>query len=60
MGQDYSVGIATGYGLDGCGSSPGRGMTFFFTPQHPYRLTHPASSPMGTGSSFPGGKAVGE
>jgi hypothetical protein len=29
--QDSSVGIATGYGLDGRGSNPGRGKIFLFS-----------------------------
>jgi glycine/D-amino acid oxidase-like deaminating enzyme len=33
-----SVFIATGYGLDGWGSIPGRGKRFLFTPQLPDRL----------------------
>jgi hypothetical protein len=39
-----SVGTATGYGLDGNGSIPGRGTRFFFIPQredHPLRPTQP-------------------
>jgi hypothetical protein len=33
--RDSSVGIATGYWLDGQGSIPGRGKRFFSTPQRP-------------------------
>jgi hypothetical protein len=36
--RDSSVGIATGYGLDGRGSISGGGKRFFCTPQHPDRL----------------------
>jgi hypothetical protein len=44
-----SVGIETGYGLDGRGSIPDRGKRFVFsTPQRPDRLR----SPLGTGRSF--------
>jgi hypothetical protein len=39
---DRSVGIATGYGLDGPGSIPGNAR-FFSSPQRPDRLWHPAS-----------------
>jgi hypothetical protein len=37
---------------------PGGGKIFFCIPQHPDRLWGPASYPMGTGSSFPRGKAA--
>jgi hypothetical protein len=40
---DSSVGIATGYGLDGWGSNPGRGKRCFSSAQHPDRLWDPAS-----------------
>jgi hypothetical protein len=39
---DSSVGIATGYGLDGPGSNLGRGKFFFF-PQRSDRLWGPPS-----------------
>jgi hypothetical protein len=53
--------IALGYGLDDRGSISDRGWEFFF---HRHRVqtgsgTHPASYPMGTVCSFPGGKATG-
>jgi hypothetical protein len=48
-----SVGMATDYGLDGRGLIPGRGKRFFSSPQCP------GSYPIGTGASFPKGKAVG-
>jgi hypothetical protein len=35
MTRNSSVGIATGYRLDGRGSIPGRGKGFFSTPQRP-------------------------
>jgi hypothetical protein len=41
--RDSSVGIPTGYGLDGWGSLPGRGKRFFSTPQSPDRLWGPPS-----------------
>jgi hypothetical protein len=39
--RDSSVGIETGYGLDGLGSIPGRSKRDFFTPQRPDRLWAP-------------------
>jgi hypothetical protein len=38
-----SVGIVTGYGLDGLGSIPGRGKIFFSSPQDPDRIWGPPS-----------------
>jgi hypothetical protein len=38
-------------------SSPGRGKIFLFSTSS--RPVDPSSYPMGTGGSFPGGKAVG-
>jgi hypothetical protein len=32
VSRDSSVGIATGYGLDGRGSIPGKGKKFFSSP----------------------------
>jgi hypothetical protein len=62
--RDSSVGIATGYGLDDRGSRvlflAGAGI---FSLHHRYQTgsgAHSASYPMGTGVSFPGGKAAGE
>jgi hypothetical protein len=52
--RDGSVGIVTGYGLDGWGSiflSSIDSETGF--------EAHPVSYPVGTGGSFTGGKAVG-
>jgi hypothetical protein len=43
MSQDSSVSIATGYGLDGQGSIPGRGKKFFSTLQRPDWLWCPPS-----------------
>jgi hypothetical protein len=57
---DNSVGIAGGYGLDGPGSSPGRGKIFLFsTASRPTLGAHPASYPMGSRGSFLRGKAAG-
>jgi hypothetical protein len=36
--RDVSIGIPTGYGLDGRGSIPSRGKRFFSAPQRPDRL----------------------
>jgi hypothetical protein len=61
--SDSSVGIALGYGLDGRGSTVrfpvGAGN---FSLHHRVQNgpgAHPASYPMGTRDSFPGGKAAG-
>jgi hypothetical protein len=61
--RDSSVGIALGYGLDDRGSRvrfpAGAGN---FSLHHRVQNSsgaHPASYPMGTRDSFPGGKAVG-
>jgi hypothetical protein len=60
--HDSSVGIAFGYGLDDRGSRvqfpAGAGN---FSLHHRVQNgsgDHPASYPMGTGDSFPGGKAA--
>jgi hypothetical protein len=46
------------YGLDDRGSIPDRSRGFFFWPLRPDRSgAHPASYPIGTGGSFPRGKA---
>jgi hypothetical protein len=61
--RDSSVGIALGYGLDDRGSGvrfPAR--TWNFSLNHSVQNgsgAHPASYPMGTRGSFPGGKAAG-
>jgi hypothetical protein len=59
---DSSIGIALGYGLDDWGSRirflEGAGN---FSLHHRVQNgsgAHPASYPMGTGGSFPGGKAA--
>jgi hypothetical protein len=58
--RDSSVGIATGHALDGRGSILVRGKRFSLI--HSIQTSsgaHPASYPMGTGVSFPAGKAGG-
>jgi hypothetical protein len=54
------ISIATGYGLDNGGVSlrPSRVKNFLHFVQTGSEV-HPASYPMGTGGSFPGGKAAG-
>jgi hypothetical protein len=58
-----SVGIALGYGLDDRGSRdrfpPGAGNISFHHRVQNGSGDHPASCPMGTRGSFPGGKAAG-
>jgi hypothetical protein len=49
IGRDSSVGIATGYGLDGQGIESRWGRDFF-VPVHTGPGAHPASYTMGTGS----------
>jgi hypothetical protein len=54
-----SLGIATGYELDGQGSILCKGKRYFSSPQQPDQLWgHLPSYPMGTGSSLPKGKAA--
>jgi len=55
VGRDSSVGIATGYGLDGPGIES-RWRRDFSTPVQTGPGAHPASCTMGTGS-FPGLKS---
>jgi hypothetical protein len=58
--RDSSVGTATGYGLDGRGSIPGRGKIFLLsTVSIPVLRSNQSSYPMGTGGSFRGVKAAG-
>jgi hypothetical protein len=61
-GRDSSVGIALGYGLDYRGSRvrfPARtGNVSLHHRVHNGSGAHPASYPMGTRGSFPGGKAA--
>jgi hypothetical protein len=59
--RDSSVGIATGYGVDGRGVGvlvPSRVKNFLHVVQTVFGA-HPASYAVGTGGSFPGGKAAG-
>jgi hypothetical protein len=61
--RDSSVGIALGYGLDEWGSRArfpaGAGNYFLRHRVQNGSGAHPASYPMGTRGSFPGGKAAG-
>jgi hypothetical protein len=63
MSRDSSVGIALGYGLDDRGSGfrfPAEAGNFSL--HHHVKngsAAHPASYPMDTRSSFPGGKVAG-
>jgi hypothetical protein len=57
---DSSVGIATGYGLDGRGSIPCRAKRFFSSPQLPDSLWGPLSLiSSAPGGSFTRGKPAG-
>jgi hypothetical protein len=59
--RDGSVGIETGYKLQGWGSIPGRGKSFYLL--HSVQTgpgAHPASYTMGTMGSFPGAKEAEE
>jgi hypothetical protein len=62
-GRNSSVGIATGYGLDDrmIGFQFAAGAGNFSLRRHVQTGSgaHPASYPMSTGDSFPGGKATG-
>jgi hypothetical protein len=59
--RDRAVGMATGYGLDdgGVGVRVPVGSRIFFMSSRPVPGAHRASCPVGTGGSFPRGKAVG-
>jgi hypothetical protein len=60
MSRDNSGGIATGYGLDGRGSVPGRGKICFSIPKHSDRLWGPPSVLFnGYRGLFPGVKRLG-
>jgi hypothetical protein len=63
MSRDSSVGIATGYGLDDrmitVRFPAGFGNFSLRHSVHTVSGANPASYPMGTGGSFPGGKAAG-
>jgi hypothetical protein len=59
---DSAVGIATGYGLDDRGVGVRVPVGQEFSLHHVLQTgsgARPASYPMGTGDSFPGGKAAG-
>jgi hypothetical protein len=61
VSRDSVVGIETGYGLDDLGVGvrvPGQEFSFLHVVQTGSGA-HPASYPMGTGDSLPGGKAAG-
>jgi hypothetical protein len=57
--QYFTVGIATGYGLDGPGSIPGRARFSLLHSVQTGSGAQPASYPMDTRGPFPGGKAHG-
>jgi hypothetical protein len=57
--RDSSVGISTGYGLDGRGSFPVKARLFSLRSVQTGSGVHPAYYTLGTGDSFPGGKAAG-
>jgi hypothetical protein len=59
MSRDSAVGTANGYGLDdqGIGGRVPVGARIFFLHVSMGSRAHPASYPMSTGDSFPGGKA---
>jgi hypothetical protein len=62
MSRDSVVGIATGYGLDDRGVGVQVPVEQKFSLLHVVQTgsgVHPISYPIGTGGSFPGGKAVG-
>jgi hypothetical protein len=54
--RNSSIGIATGYGLDGRGSIPGRGREFFLHSVRTDTGAYPASCLIVTEGSFLGGK----
>jgi hypothetical protein len=57
--RNSSVGIETGYGLEGGPSIPWRGKIFLYYSIHTGSGAHQASYPMGTVGVFLGGKAAG-
>jgi hypothetical protein len=58
--RDGVVGIATGYGLDDREVGVPVGSRIFSSPFHPDRSgVHPASYPVDTADSLPGGKSAG-
>jgi hypothetical protein len=56
IGLAQSV-LRAGYGLEGPGSIPGKAGLFSSNSVQTGSRFHPAFYPMGTGGSFPGGKA---
>jgi hypothetical protein len=58
MWLPFCLSIATGYGLDGRGSNPGKGMTFLRNVETSFGA-HPAFYSMGAGSDFSRNKAAG-
>jgi hypothetical protein len=61
-GRDNTVGIATGYGLNDRAVGVRVPVGTRFSPLHNVQIgsgAHSASYPIGTGGSFPGGKAAG-
>jgi hypothetical protein len=56
--RDSSVGIATGYGLDGPGSTPSRSDFSLLHSIQAGSLAHPAPYPMGNRGSPPGVKCL--
>jgi hypothetical protein len=56
--QDSRAGVTTAYGLNGRGSIPVRGKIFLPHSVQTGSMVHPTFHPMGTGCSFPEGKAV--
>jgi hypothetical protein len=60
MSRDSSVDTATGYGMEdrGFGVRVPEGSRIFSTSSRLALGVHPTSYPMGTGGSFPGGKAA--
>jgi hypothetical protein len=56
--MNSSVGIATGYVLEGRAPIPGGYKRFFSTPRRPDGLWAIPAYPMGTANSLPGGKAA--
>jgi hypothetical protein len=59
MNRDSSDGVATDYELDGRGSFPSRGKSFFFHVGQASSGAHPPSYPIRTVGFFPGRKAAG-
>jgi hypothetical protein len=61
LSRNNSIGIATGYSLDGQGSIPGSNRDFsLFRRVQTDSGTHPAFYPMGTGGCFPRGRVARE